>query len=97
MYERERFLSHCVDPRTFLKRQAQAGRIGWPSAERVMQTWPDLFPYAVLAAGMYPSPGRLHNLRHKQGCHMSGSRGGGLCPSGLGGVGDMEKLPCMIS
>jgi hypothetical protein len=33
-----------------------------------MPTWPDLFPYAVLAGGLYLGLGRLHNLRHQQGC-----------------------------
>jgi len=31
-----------------------------------MQTWPDLFPLAVLAGGLYM--GRLKNLRDGQGC-----------------------------
>lgn len=33
-----------------------------------MPTLPDLFPYAVLAGGLYLGLGRLKNLRDGQGC-----------------------------
>jgi len=33
-----------------------------------MQTWPDLFPLAVVAGGLYLGLGRLKNLRDGQGC-----------------------------
>lgn len=33
-----------------------------------MQQWPDLFPYAVLAGGLYLGLGRIYNLQRGQGC-----------------------------